>query len=110
MQSAIWEKADEQLVQVVGGLSDDVKARYRRHIDMLYGFVADGTKRAIPASRVGKAVHHALTAGRPKHRYLVGPDAKAVGIISRLPDRMRARVLALNGARWERAGRKLSPK
>jgi hypothetical protein len=74
---------------------------------MLNGFVADGTKRGIPASRVAKAVHHALTANRPKHRYLVGPDAKAIGVISRLPDRMRARALALNAARWERMGRKL---
>jgi NAD(P)-dependent dehydrogenase (short-subunit alcohol dehydrogenase family) len=105
--SAIWEKADEQLVQVTGTLSDDVKGRYRRHIDMLYGFVADGTKRGIPASRVATAVHHALTADRPKHRYLVGPDAKAVGIVSRLPDRVRARALALNSGRWERMGRKL---
>ena len=107
IETAIWEKADEQLAHVSASLPEDVHVRYRRHIDMLYGFVADGAKRGIPASRVAKAVHHALTASRPKHRYLVGPDAKAIGGISRLPDRARARVLALNAARWARAGRKL---
>lgn len=107
VQSAIWEKADEQLEQVVGTLPDDVLARYRRQIDMLYGFVADGAKRGIPAPRVADAVHHALSAPRPKHRYLVGPDAKVVGVVTRLPDRLRARGIALNAARWARAGRKI---
>jgi hypothetical protein len=74
---------------------------------MLYGFVADGAKRGIPASRVAKAVHHALTANRPKHRYLVGPDAKAIGLISRLPDRLRHGALKLNAVRWIRSGHKI---
>jgi hypothetical protein len=39
--------------------------------------------------------------------YLVGPDAKLIGVVSRLPDRMRRKVLELNGARWSRAGHKL---
>ena len=107
IESAIWSKADEQLSRIEGTLSPDVKARYARHLDMLYGFVADGAKRGIPASKVANAVHHALTASRPKHRYLVGPDAKMVGVVSRLPDRMRQRMLALNAGRWERSGRKL---
>ena len=105
--SAIWEKADAQVDQVEASLSDDAKVRYARHLDMIRGFVADGTKRGIPASRVAKAVHHALTASRPKHRYLVGPDAKAMIVLARLPDRLKARALALNAARWERIGRKV---
>ena len=88
-------------------MGPDVMQRYEKHLDMLYGFVADGAKRGIPASKVGDAVHHALTASRPKHRYLVGPDAKAIGVISRLPDRLRHRALALNAARWSRAGHKI---
>jgi NAD(P)-dependent dehydrogenase (short-subunit alcohol dehydrogenase family) len=107
IESAIWEKADDQMVKIEATLDADALARYDRHLDMLHGFVADGKKRGIPAARVAKAVHHALTANRPKHRYLVGPDAKLVGVISRLPDRMRSRALSLNAARWERGGRKL---
>ena len=49
-------------------MGPDVMQRYEKHLDMLYGFVADGAKRGIPASKVGDAVHHALTASRPKHR------------------------------------------
>ena len=107
IESAIWEKADERLEQVIATWDADMIARYEKHLDMLYGFVADGAKRGIPASRVAKAVHHALTATRPKHRYLVGPDAKAIGLISRLPDRLRHGALKLNAVRWIRSGHKI---
>jgi hypothetical protein len=40
------------------------------------------------------AVTHALTAGRPKHRYLVGPDARFVGNLTRLlPDKAKHAVM-----------------
>jgi NAD(P)-dependent dehydrogenase (short-subunit alcohol dehydrogenase family) len=105
--TAIWDKADDQLAAATAALDADTRARYGRHLDMLYGFVADGSKRGVPAAKVADAVHHALTAGRPKHRYLVGSDAKAVGVVSRLPDRLRSRALALNAANWTRIGRKI---
>jgi NAD(P)-dependent dehydrogenase (short-subunit alcohol dehydrogenase family) len=105
--TAIWAKGDEQMAQVMATMDPAAAERYSRHVDMLYGFLADGAKRGIPASRVADAIHHSLTASRPKHRYLVGPDAKLVGVVSRLPDRLRKRMLSLNLLRWERAGRKL---
>ncbi len=106
--TAIWEKADEQIARVEATFDEDMLARYDRHLDMLHGFVADGAKRGIPASKVADAVHHALTANRPKHRYLIGLDAKAAGhILTRLPDRLRYRAFTLVSARWARIGRKL---
>jgi NAD(P)-dependent dehydrogenase (short-subunit alcohol dehydrogenase family) len=107
IRTAIWDKADEQLARVVATMDEEVQRRYEGQLDMIYGFVADGAKRGIPASKVANAIHHALSADRPKHRYLVGPDAKALGVIARLPDRARHRALALNTARWSRMGRKV---
>jgi hypothetical protein len=43
---------------------------------------------------VAKAVEHALTAGRPKARYVVGRDAHLRAWIELLPTRVRDRVLA----------------
>ena len=43
---------------------------------------------------VARAVEHALTASRPKARYLVGRDAHIRAWIERLPTRLRDRVLA----------------
>ena len=48
---------------------------------------------AAPRTTVRSAVEHALTAERPKTRYLVGRDAKIRAAIERLPDRLRDRVL-----------------
>jgi hypothetical protein len=42
---------------------------------------------------VAKAVEHALTATKPKTRYIVGPDAKRRARVERLPDRLRDRLL-----------------
>ncbi len=48
---------------------------------------------AVPADEVAKAVEHALTADKPRTRYVVGPDAKRRARVQRLPDRVRDRVL-----------------
>jgi NAD(P)-dependent dehydrogenase (short-subunit alcohol dehydrogenase family) len=48
---------------------------------------------AAPVSTVADAVEHALTAPKPRTRYLVGPDAKRRARVQRLPDRARDRVL-----------------
>lgn len=48
----------------------------------------------VPAEEVAKAVEHALTARRPRSRYLVGPDARRRARLQRLPDRLRDRILA----------------
>jgi len=51
---------------------------------------------------------HALTATRPKARYLVGPDAKLMGhVVTRLPDRARDAFVRIASRRWEARGRKL---
>jgi NAD(P)-dependent dehydrogenase (short-subunit alcohol dehydrogenase family) len=107
VQSAIWAKGDELLESIEGDLSPDVISRYRRHLDMLAGFMADGPKHGVPAARAAKAVQRALTSPWPKHRYLVGPDAQLTRAGGYLPDKAKARILALYAKRWERSGRKM---
>jgi NAD(P)-dependent dehydrogenase (short-subunit alcohol dehydrogenase family) len=52
-------------------------------------------KAGIPADTVAEVITRALTARRPKTRYLVGRDAKlATLIFRRLPDRMRDWLIA----------------
>ncbi len=109
IKTEIWTKADQRLEELEDEIRSDgrIEEHYRRYVEMLYGFTAEGAKRGTRAEKVAGAVAHALTADRPKHRYLVGPDAKLVGVVSRLPDRIRASILAANMGRWERSGRKL---
>jgi hypothetical protein len=55
--------------------------------------VAERSSSAVPAVEVAKAVEHALTAPKPRTRYVVGPDAKRRARVEKLPDRLRDRVL-----------------
>ena len=49
--------------------------------------------RGVPPEEVAKAIEHALTADKPKTRYVVGRDARMRGTVQKLPDRLRDRVL-----------------
>ncbi len=67
----------------------------------LYGRMIEGPRkqtvkiqneRGIEAREVAEAIGTALTAKRPRARYLVGRDARIRSAIERLPDRVRDRV------------------
>ncbi len=74
-------------------LADGVSERYRKRIEAFRAIAAARASNAAPADLVAKAVEHALTASRPRTRYLVGKDARIRAAIERLPDRLRDRVL-----------------
>jgi NAD(P)-dependent dehydrogenase (short-subunit alcohol dehydrogenase family) len=108
VKSAIWAKAD--------ALADDVEARlaaigdprYGWLVDQARGFIDEGRRRGAAAGKVASAVEHALTADRPKARYVVGADAKfACHVLARLPDRTRDALVQLASRRYEQRGRKL---
>lgn len=109
IKTDIWDKGRTMLEDIEKRL--DSAGRTERYGFMLDGqraFVEEGESKGIDADHVAKAVEHALTARRPKARYLVGPDAKAIGVFSRLPDRLTEAVMRANAKRLERAGRKLA--
>jgi NAD(P)-dependent dehydrogenase (short-subunit alcohol dehydrogenase family) len=105
--TAIWAKADDQLQQMNKDFPEELVKLYDHHVNMIYGFVAEGPKRGVAPSKVADVVHHALTSSRPRHRYLVGPDAKLTGLVTRMPDRIRHWALNQNITRWARTGRAL---
>jgi NAD(P)-dependent dehydrogenase (short-subunit alcohol dehydrogenase family) len=106
IKTAIWGKAEDQMAAVKERYPAEVLDRYDRHVLVMEGFLVDGARRGVPARWVASAVHHALTSSRPKHRYLVGPDAKLIGVASRLPDRARQRLIRVNLAYWAWLGRR----
>ena len=76
VKTAIWDKGEASVDELVAKLDDVGRRRYQWLIDQTRGFIAEGREKGVPASKVADAVEHALTAPRPKARYLVGPDAK----------------------------------
>ena len=96
----IWQKSL--------ALSDDISAELPPRAFKLYGDtfnnVIDTVKktqaRGIPAEKVSQAVAHALTAQRPKTRYLVGADARLGAILAKwVPDRLRDWLILEYGGR-----------
>ena len=108
IKTAIWDKANDTLASSEAQLTGRLRDRYGFILDGQRAFVEHGKTKGTDADRVAKAVEHALTSPRPKARYLVGPDAKVVGILTKLPDALREKLIDLNARMMEKKGRKPS--
>ena len=94
VKTPIWERGARQGTQIAGGLEPEMHARYEADIAMMERVSRAFEARAIAPERVAAAVVHALTARRPRARYVIGFDAKvrlAIGAL--VPDRLRDRLL-----------------
>lgn len=90
----IWDKSLRISLDVEAEMSAEGKKLYGAAAQRIREAVGHAAARAIPAEAVVKAVLHALTAKRPKTRYLVGRDAKLRAVMLRwLPDRLQDWIL-----------------
>jgi NAD(P)-dependent dehydrogenase (short-subunit alcohol dehydrogenase family) len=88
--TAMWTKPQqtaESLPPRAGELYGTRLAQFRRLA------AARSAGHAVPVQAVAHAIDHALTAAKPRARYVVGPDAKKRALVQHLPDRARDRVL-----------------
>jgi NAD(P)-dependent dehydrogenase (short-subunit alcohol dehydrogenase family) len=92
--TAIWARGGETANEIAARWTDDQRALYAAGAGAFREAAAAAGRRGAPPGEVAKAVEHALTARRPRTRYLVGHDARRRARLERLPDRMRDRVLA----------------
>lgn len=85
----IWTKPQRR----VEDFPPEAAELYGERVERFRRLAAERSSDAVPAAEVAKAVEHALTARRPRSRYVVGPDAKRRARVERLPDRWRDRLL-----------------
>ena len=105
-RTPMMDKGVDQVDQITASLTADEKDRYAGVLASVEGFLRTPADKMTDPAKVAAAVEHALTARRPKARYLVGPDAKVAGhVITRLPDVARTRVLALGLRQYARTAR-----
>lgn len=90
----IWEKGLTEFDARVDRMPAGVQKYYGEIIPKLRALTERSAGMGIPPSRVADVVFHALTARKPKARYLVGNDARVQSMAGRLPDRVRDAVLA----------------
>lgn len=86
----IWSKPQ----RAVESFPPEATELYGERVAKFRALAASRASNAVPADEVARAVEHALTAAKPKTRYVVGPDAKRRARVEKLPDRLRDRVLA----------------
>lgn len=89
----IWDRgnatADELLARM-----PEAATLYGPAIERMRAFAAQRTRQAVPPSAVAEVVADALTADKPRTRYLVGPQARALATLrAALPDRWFDRLL-----------------
>jgi NAD(P)-dependent dehydrogenase (short-subunit alcohol dehydrogenase family) len=88
----IWTKGAAIADEIQSRVPAETLALYRDRMDAFRRAAAAAGRRGVPPDRVAEIVEQALTAERPKTRYLVGRDAKLRAAFERLPDRLRDRV------------------
>lgn len=72
----IWEKGVREVEDVLVGIPPEGLARYQVLLAAFRRLLRGAMRRGISADRVSAAVAHALTARRPRPRYLLGFDGK----------------------------------
>jgi NAD(P)-dependent dehydrogenase (short-subunit alcohol dehydrogenase family) len=94
IRTPIWEKGLTEIDAAMERWPAAAMDLYGDAIPRMRRITEQTSSRAIPPDRVAKAVEHALTASRPRTRYLVGADARAQAMIRRIPDRPRDAMVA----------------
>jgi NAD(P)-dependent dehydrogenase (short-subunit alcohol dehydrogenase family) len=72
----IWKKAIDRVDGVLEKMPDEARKLYGNSVEAARKAALKAAKEAIPVEEVVKVVHHALTAPKPKTRYLIGKEAK----------------------------------
>ena len=82
--TALWQDAEAALDETVAGLAPEHRELYARHIAGYRKTIPRSQKMASPPAGVAAAVERALTARRPRARYVVGAGPRAQALLARL--------------------------
>jgi NAD(P)-dependent dehydrogenase (short-subunit alcohol dehydrogenase family) len=100
IDTPIWERGEREADEIGERAHSDQEALYGKAIAGYRKVVKSLAERGIPPEKVAEVVEHALSASRPRSRYLVGLDAKIqarLKIVTPTPvwDRIVARMMSL---------------
>src|SRR5680860_987459 len=85
----IWERGQEEVDAIAGRARDGHADLYGKAMESHREVARKTGARGIPPEKVAAKVEHALSARRPRLRYLVGADARGQALVARvLPDRL----------------------
>jgi NAD(P)-dependent dehydrogenase (short-subunit alcohol dehydrogenase family) len=92
----IWDRGTNEARALIERASEEERALYPRYIARYRNVAKAVAARGIPPERVAATIEKALTADRPRTRYLVGLDARGQALLARLlPDRVLDRLISM---------------
>jgi NAD(P)-dependent dehydrogenase (short-subunit alcohol dehydrogenase family) len=80
----MWRKADSTLDEEVAALSPVHRELYAKHIEGFRRTIPRSQRMASPVEGVAATIERALTARRPRARYVVGAGPRVQGILAQL--------------------------
>jgi len=95
IDTPIWERGESAADAIAARAPRSQQELYGEAIENFRGAVRRTAERGIAPEKVAAAISHALSARRPRARYLVGADARGQALAwSLLPTRLRDRLVA----------------
>jgi NAD(P)-dependent dehydrogenase (short-subunit alcohol dehydrogenase family) len=95
IDTQIWAKGNEQVREQVEEMPEDARRLYGPQITRFGEVLNETASRGIPPDKVAEVVHKAIASDNPRHRYLVGTDAKiGARLKGTLPDRTFSKLAA----------------
>jgi NAD(P)-dependent dehydrogenase (short-subunit alcohol dehydrogenase family) len=95
VRTGIWEKTREQVDELSRHLPAGGVACYRGFLDQMSASVNQAERTGLAADVVARAVLRAMTAAKPRPRYLIGVEAHAVEFLTRvLPSTVKNAVVS----------------
>jgi NAD(P)-dependent dehydrogenase (short-subunit alcohol dehydrogenase family) len=94
ISTPIWSTASDRADRMIEAMPAEAMELYGAGIRGARTSAKNAQEHGASPDLVAAAIEHALTAKRPKTRYLVGSDAKLIArVVRHLPDRTRDRLM-----------------
>jgi NAD(P)-dependent dehydrogenase (short-subunit alcohol dehydrogenase family) len=93
VKTPIWEKARSSRQTLLDALPPLALEHYRTNLEQLFATTEEQERTGMPVERVSDAILEALTARKPRAKYLLGGPARAGAIVANLPDPLRERAV-----------------
>jgi len=95
IDTEIWAKGNEQIRERLEELQEDARRLYGRQLARFAEGINETASRGIPPEKVAEVIHKSIASDNPRHRYLVGTDAKiGARLKGTLPDRTFSKLAA----------------
>jgi NAD(P)-dependent dehydrogenase (short-subunit alcohol dehydrogenase family) len=92
----MWRTADDEVLKTEEAMAPEHRALYAQHLKGMKKLVPRSQRMAVPTDKVVAVVEEALTARRPRARYVVGLGPKLqVALVTNMPTPLRDRLMSM---------------